>query len=390
MEMLNERNQCLTVHLAAGDIQVDTSQGITTDVPTVMKRSRKLRLELYNMASRCNKEIGQLLENEPLMIAELRAHAHDALLPNHDRDHRSLICSPPELLTGKDVCVIRVSPSCRFTVHVIRNPGPVRPWICLLAYNEHMRLLAPESTSDINDLVASPQSVANPVGWKALLELGPRDVTIATRCLSRCPHCQAPGVRLPLGIEGAIVGKSTLLTDVELMSFSVERPWTREEAELTGNDALRAWEFENATPALDEPGNLASEQMQFLECYVGSIPSEDTEYSREAWGDITARGDQFVTSVKCVYKAAHAYISHWRQERSPHDAETRGFRSIQRKGTSRIMGICPMPGQIRGQTHVTVSGCAFHTITIFQRIRQPGPHVCGHVGGPCERTHNAL
>ena len=171
-----------------------------------MKASREIRLQQYSQAEECSGKTGCPLGNDPLAVVELRAHAHDALYPHPDRDRRSLICFAPEALRNNNVCAVRVLPTCRFAAHVISSVRDPTRWVCLMAYNEHMRLAIPECPPSVGELVRSPQSVARPVGWKSLLELGPCEATIATKRLSRCPHCQTQGVRLPLGIEGAIVG----------------------------------------------------------------------------------------------------------------------------------------------------------------------------------------
>ena len=81
------------------------------------------------------------------------------------------------------MCAIRVSPSCRFTVRVIKSHRAGKGWICLLAYNEHMMSAIPENETSVRELVKPPQSAAQPVGWKSLVELGPREVAISTKCL---------------------------------------------------------------------------------------------------------------------------------------------------------------------------------------------------------------
>ena len=146
----------------------------------------------------------------------------------------------------------------------------------LLAHNEHMRLAIPDNTHIISELVRSPQSIAQPVGWKSLLELGPHEATISTKCLGRCPHCQVTGIRLPLGIEGAIVGKSVLLTESELRGFSIEKPWSAQSAQEKGAEAYKAWEYEDTTPPLDTPVKMSQKQIELLNKYIDSVPLEDT------------------------------------------------------------------------------------------------------------------
>lgn len=138
------------------------------------------------------------------------------------------------MLRDVNVCVVRVSPSCRFTTHVISALQKSDAWVCLLAHHQHMRLAIPVDPSSTQELATSPQSVAQPVGWKALLDLRPYETTISVKCLGRCTRCQMSGIRFPLGIEGAIVGRSALMTDHQLREFPTEKPWTEGQAREVG------------------------------------------------------------------------------------------------------------------------------------------------------------
>ena len=224
-EVLRERNQCLSIHLSAGFVYGAGGKDCPPPAASAQVQARKIRLEQYTQSIEFHKAVSEALDHEPLIMVELRAHAHDALNPHHDRDRRSLICFAPNAIAECNICVIRVSPSCRFATHVIQSPKPSDIWICLLAHQEHMRLETPGKRSFLDDLIRSPQSAAQPVGWKSLMELGPMETTIATKCLGRCPHCQQTGVRLPLGVEGSIIGSSAMLSDFQLREFSIEKPW---------------------------------------------------------------------------------------------------------------------------------------------------------------------
>ena len=184
-----------------------------------------MRWKQYQQARECSVATLPVGECDPSVLAKLRAHSHDALRPHRDRDRRSLICSAPQALGKVSVCVIRVSPSCRFTTHVISAQCGADNWVCLLANRHRVRLAVPSGPKCIRDLASSPQSVAQPAGWESLSALGPHETTISTKCLIRFPHCQTTGVRLPLGIEGSMVGRSALMTVYQLREFSVEKPW---------------------------------------------------------------------------------------------------------------------------------------------------------------------
>ena len=140
--------------------------------------------------------LGPSVDNDPLIIVELRTRAHDALHARHDRDRRSLIFYAPTLLKKHNVCVVRISPSCRFTTHAIQPTQPSEQWICFLAYQEHTRLAIAPGQDALSALVGCPQSLVRPVGWKALIELGAFEVTISKKISGKCPHCQRGGARL--------------------------------------------------------------------------------------------------------------------------------------------------------------------------------------------------
>ena len=103
-QAINERNQCLAEHLAAGDVHTRSANVSGCNHPHVLKRSRELRSAQRKQADECHSAMGPVMDNVPLFIAELRAHAHDAMRPHHDRDHRSLIWFVPNLLMDYDVC----------------------------------------------------------------------------------------------------------------------------------------------------------------------------------------------------------------------------------------------------------------------------------------------
>ena len=92
----------------------------------------------------------------------------------------------------------------------------------------------------------APNAVPRPVWWKHLTQLGSRDVATSKRLLRRFPHFQRPSVRFPPEAERAIVGKSLLLSDVELRSFQVRAPWSENAAWEYGHDAKMAWRQENS------------------------------------------------------------------------------------------------------------------------------------------------
>ena len=169
----------------------------------------------------------------------------------------------------------------------------------------------PDSRTSAEELGRSPQSVAQPVGWRSLLELGPHEVAIATKCLSRCPHCQTQGARLPLGFEGAIFRRPTLLTDPELMEFPIGKPRNERSPCETGPAAHSVWLQERSTPRLEEPPPLAAGQSVKLNNYVSATHSEQSDFNIKKWSDVVNLGDEFLISVGRMYKADRAYGAHW-------------------------------------------------------------------------------
>ena len=156
----------------------------------------------------------------------------------------------PRLWRNRNACVVRSSPPCRSTTHVIQSPQPSEAWICLVACQEHMRLEIAPCQDALTTLVGRPQSVAQPLGWRSLCELGPFEVAISQKTLGKCPHCQKNGVRLPLGIEGVIVGRAALYSDVQLRGYGQDGEWGENAARALGPLSLETWHIENATPHL--------------------------------------------------------------------------------------------------------------------------------------------
>ena len=66
--------------------------------------------------------------------------------------------------------------------------------------------------------------------------------------LGKCPTCQASATRLPVGVEGALVGRRMIADDAHLRSFSIAKPLTKQAADEVGHEALSAWRVEDLTP----------------------------------------------------------------------------------------------------------------------------------------------
>ena len=159
-----------------------------------------------------------------------------------------------------------------------------------MAYNEHMRLAIPERHTGVEELVRSPQSIAHPVGWKSLLEFGPYEATIATKCLSRCPHCQTHGGSSPVWNRRGYSRTATLLTDPELRVFSIEKPWNDISSKEAGPSAHAASVREEATPPLDTPPSISNNQTKLLDNYASAIHPQDSGFIIEQWSIVVEVG----------------------------------------------------------------------------------------------------
>ena len=140
-----EKNQCLVIHMAAG-LYYDkkrSSQGNygNGEFPGVSKLASSIRSDMYAQAKECHDSIGELSSETSLLKAEMKSHAHDMCKRNHDKDNRIILCFPPRALENHNICIINVSPSLRFTVHIYSwETGNIDNWIFLIAYRSHMRL----------------------------------------------------------------------------------------------------------------------------------------------------------------------------------------------------------------------------------------------------------
>ena len=118
------------------------------DQLSVSKLALRLRWGEFQHALDFADVLGEPANNDSLTVAEWRSHANDILMPNHDRDYKSLICYPVKRLDDVNVLIIRVSPSCNFATHVIRSSAGSKKWAHLISFQDHMRLLIPVGVVD--------------------------------------------------------------------------------------------------------------------------------------------------------------------------------------------------------------------------------------------------
>ena len=246
--------------------------------------------------------------------------------PHHDRDHRSIICFPPEELSHTNVAIIRVMPSGRYTVHHIESNMQSGRWAYLLSYRGHMRMAVPESIDGSKLVREHPNSVSRPVGWKYLAQLGGTDVALGRKALLKCPHCNSHSARLPPGVEGAIVGKSLILSDVELRPFHIKSPWNEDAAHEHGIEAREAWMRERRTPLLDTPPTISKEAESSLEYALSLIPGDDSTFDYEVWTQVAHATDTLLRAAGGLSVAANAYACRWRSTRNPSTLTPAGVR----------------------------------------------------------------
>ena len=325
-----EKNQCLLIHTAAGIIcsQGKVDHNTTSDIH---KLASSFRTQVYLQGKECFDTIGELPASSPLIHAELRAHAHDVCHKNHDKDNRSLLCFPPIELNNINVGIVAVSPSFRYTTHVYLPNETSQEWVILFSYRNHMRLARPPSDEARSELFLPPTTVSFMLGWATLLA-GSRDqVTVETKSLGRCPHCQENCIRLPAGVQGSLVGKACIKESHELRSFEIQDPWTLDEATNFGPDGVLAWHQEEQSPPLDTPPKLNEVQTDLLDKLIASIPLPETPFDQHTWGRISQAGDDLIANTGSLITSAHSFVSAWRKCRKATTLKPEGmniFRDI--------------------------------------------------------------
>ena len=143
----------MIIHLAASIVSLKEGLLSVTGIKeidqlAVSKSSSSFRWGQFQHSQACVEVLGEPANNDSLTVAEWRSHANDILMPNHDRDYKSLICYPVKRLDDVNVLIIRVSPSCNFATHVIRSSAGSKKWAHLISFQDHMRLLIPVGVVD--------------------------------------------------------------------------------------------------------------------------------------------------------------------------------------------------------------------------------------------------
>ena len=145
-----------SIHIEAGGVNANSE---SSSLKRVMGAARKVRWEQYRQAAERYEKNRPASDNEAHVLVDLRRRAHDALGANRDRGRRALIRFVPSVMNARNECVIRVSPPCRFAVHVIQSTHSPAEWVCFISYQEHMRLVIPHDKDAVMELVNTPQSM---------------------------------------------------------------------------------------------------------------------------------------------------------------------------------------------------------------------------------------
>ena len=180
-----------------------------------------------------------------------------------------------------------------------------------------MRLAVPLDQSITNDLFDNPTSVSYLKGWGNLLSEEGNQTTIPTKDLPRCPMCQEKGIRLPLGVQGTMVGKAAIKESNQLRSLHIQDPWTLEAAKEVGPLAPGEWLEEQNSPPLDCFPKVSKETLELIQTLVEKAPSPPKEFDGHEWGILSKMGDEVIASEGSLRDAAHCYITEWRKTRNP-------------------------------------------------------------------------
>ena len=326
-----DKNKCLSIHRAAATLCLPcprggskSASGLST--PEILSLEARFRREQQTKALACGGSLGDPTPNGPLVVAELRSHVHDVVSINHDMNHRTLLCFPLEFTSAANRCIGRVSLSRRYSIHLINSVFPSNAWIYLIAYQEHMRMVQCTDPALCPSMRSNHKTAANHSGWEALLSFCAPHISIDSRNLSRWPHFQSTNVRLPLGVEGALVGCAMILDDSQLRPFHIKKPWAEALANEQGPTALESWSYESTTPPIDDHPTLSADADNALADLLDIIPPEDSPFDFGMWGEIAELTGGYVGKTGDLFGAAHAYMTKWRLARQPTTIQPAGLK----------------------------------------------------------------
>ena len=146
--------------------------------------------------------------------------------------------------------------------------------------------------------------------------------------------CEAPP-----GVEGTIVGRSALRTDVQLRSFQIWRPWSHQLADDVGPEAREAWDYEKETPLSDVEPDMTQMATALLQKAHDLIHPPETGFDFGIWDQIAVAADCYLAEVGDLLRGAHAYNCRRRAARNPTTLTPAGlthFRGLSIPGRMRF------------------------------------------------------
>ena len=206
----------------------------------------------------------------------------------------------------------------RFTIHIYAwESEEISDWVFLLSYRNHMKLAHPPNAEVKLELLPRPTSVSYFKGRVDLLCEDGQRTLIPTKALTRCPICQETHIRLPPGVQGAMVGKAAIKESHQLRSLLIQDPWAYDSALEISPEAGDEWIAEQSSLPLDLPPRISPENESLVVKLVQSVPTSQSEFTEHEWGKIASMGDELISGIGNLKDAAHCYIDEWGKTRSP-------------------------------------------------------------------------
>ena len=120
-----------------------------------------------------------------------------------------------------------------------------------------------------------------------------------------------------------------MLSGEQLRSFSVEKPWSKLQAELHIPEALGGWEYENSIPPLVNPPPRRNEISILLDELFQIAPGEDAGFDQISWDKLDEATDKVVIAPGDLFLTAHWYTARWRAQRNPTTLTPQGLKCLE-------------------------------------------------------------
>ena len=86
------------------------------------------------------------------------------------------------------------------------------------------------------------------------------------------PYLPRKGIRLPLGVQGTMVGKAAIGEINQLRSLKIQEPWTGAAAEEMETESMEEWLAEQCSPPLDCMPQVSEKSIQLVRALVSTSP----------------------------------------------------------------------------------------------------------------------